>query len=204
MAEPRLLDTKVPTKNPQPRRADRHARPQGKARRTAHGTPVRGDAREGTRGNGRTVVEVVGGGGLRCIRRGGRGDRWRAVWYEGGVRRQCQAVSEERLAARLEKVSERLGADAANMERSGAELIAYFLSPDRHPPGRQWSRKHAHTQGRLCERFVAPVIGGLVCEDIKTGHLQAVVNAAPTAQEGKRLREAAADTRLWLPSVSRG
>jgi hypothetical protein len=73
------------------------------------------------------------------------------------------------------------------MERSGAELIAYFLSPDRHPPGRQWSRKHAHTQGRLCARFVAPVIGGLVCEDIKTGHLQAVVNAAPTAQEGKRL-----------------
>jgi len=38
MAEPRLLDTKVPTKNPQLRRADRHARPQGKARRTARGT----------------------------------------------------------------------------------------------------------------------------------------------------------------------
>ena len=32
-----------------------------------------------------------------------------------------------------------------------------------------------------------PVIGGMACEDIKTGHLQAVVNAAPTAQEGKRL-----------------
>jgi integrase len=103
------------------------------------------------------------------------------------VRRQCQAASEERLAARLEKVSERLAADAVNMERSGAELIAFFLSPDRHPPGRQWSRKHAHTQGRLCARFVAPVIGHLVCEDIKTGHLQAVVNAAPTAQEGRRL-----------------
>jgi integrase len=39
----------------------------------------------------------------------------------------------------------------------------------------------------LCARFVAPVIGHLACEDIKTGHLQAVVNAAPTAQEGKRL-----------------
>jgi hypothetical protein len=109
------------------------------------------------------------------------------VWYEGGVRRQCQAVSEERLAAKLEKVTWRLAADAGNMERPGAELIAYFLSPDRHPPGRQWSRKHAHTQGRLCERFAAPVIGALACEDIKTGHLQAVVNAAPTAQEGKRL-----------------
>ena len=32
-----------------------------------------------------------------------------------------------------------------------------------------------------------PVIGGMACEDIKTRHLQAVVNAAPTAQEGKRL-----------------
>ena len=131
------------------------------------------------------VVEVEGGITVYPARRAG--DRWRAVWYEGGVRRQCQAASEERLAARLEKVSARLGADAANMERSGAELIGYFLSPDRHPPGRQWSRKHAHTQGRLCERFVAPVIGHLACEDIKTGHLQAVVNAAPTAQEGKRL-----------------
>ena len=27
--------------------------------------------------------------------------RWRAVWYENDNRRQCEAVSEERLAARL-------------------------------------------------------------------------------------------------------
>ena len=32
------------------------------------------------------------------------------------------------------------------------------------------------------------MIGGLACEDIKAGHMQAVVNAAPTAQEGARLR----------------
>jgi integrase len=146
---------------------------------------VRGETREGTRGNGRVVVEVAGGITVYPAR--GLGDRWRAVWYEGGRRRQAQAVSEERLAARLAKVGERLAADAGNMERLGAELIAYFLSPDRLPPERQWSRKHAHTQRRLCERFVAPVIATLVCEDIKTAHMQAVVNAAPTAQEGKRL-----------------
>ena len=35
--------------------------------------------------------------------------RWRAVWYEDGERQQCEAVSEVRLAARLEKVTERLG-----------------------------------------------------------------------------------------------
>ncbi len=186
MAGPRLLDTEITTKNPQPRRAGRSAPSRGRAGRAAPGTrAVRGDAREGNRGKGRVVVEVVGGITVYPAR--GVGDRWRATWYENGQRRQCQAVSEERLAEKLGKVSERLAADAANMERPGADLIAYFLSPDRHPPGQQWSRKHAHTQRRLCERFVAPVIGGLACEDIKTAHMQAVVNAAPTAQEGKRL-----------------
>jgi hypothetical protein len=48
-------------------------------------------------------------------------------------------------------------------------------------------RKHAHTQRRLCERFAAPVIGAVTCEDIKTGHTQKIVNAAPTAGEGGRV-----------------
>jgi hypothetical protein len=30
------------------------------------------------------------------------GGRWRAVWYEDGVRDQCESVSEEKLAAKLE------------------------------------------------------------------------------------------------------
>src|SRR5258708_142435 len=51
-----------------------------------------------------------------------------------------------------------------------------------------WSRKHADTQRRLCARYLAPVIAHRACEDIKTGHMQAAVNAAPTAQEGARLR----------------
>ena len=65
----------------------------------------------------RVVVEVAGGVTVYSAREAG--DRWRAVWYEGGVRRQCQAVSEERLAAKLEKVTWRLAADAGNMERPG-------------------------------------------------------------------------------------
>jgi hypothetical protein len=44
----------------------------------------------------------------------GEGGRWRAVWKENGARRQCEAASEDRLAARLEKVTERLMADAPN------------------------------------------------------------------------------------------
>jgi integrase len=96
-------------------------------------------------------------------------------------------VSGERLAARLEKVTERLAADAPNMERTGADLIAHYLDPDRLPADRRWSRKHAHTQRRLCERFAVPVIGRVACQDIKTWHMQQVVNAAPTAGEGARV-----------------
>ena len=57
------------------------------------------------------------------------------------------------------------------MTLRGADLIAYYLSPDRLPVQRQWSRKHAHTQRRLCERFAAPVIVAIVCQDITTEHM---------------------------------
>ena len=113
--------------------------------------------------------------------------RWRAVWYEDGERQQCESVSEEKLAAALEKVKVRLEADAPNMRLPGADLIAYYLDPDRLPPDGQWSRKHADTQRRLCERFAAPVIGTVTCQDIKTRHTQKIVNAAPTAGEGARV-----------------
>ena len=102
-------------------------------------------------------------------------------------RRQCEAATEDRLAARLEKVTERLMADAPNLERPGADLIAWYLSPARHPAGRPWSAKHADTQRRLCERFVAPVIAAITCQDIKVADMQRAVNAAPTAGEGARL-----------------
>ena len=106
--------------------------------------------------DGRVVVELEGGITVYPARRAG--DRWRAVWYEGGRRRQCEAVAEDKLAVKLARVAERLAADAPGLERPGADLIAWYLSPDRHPAGRPWSRKHADTQRRLCERFVAPVI----------------------------------------------
>ena len=73
------------------------------------------------------------------------------------------------------------------MRRSGADLIAHYLDPDRLPVHHRWSRKHAHTQRRLCERFAAPVIAAVTCQDIKTGHMQKIVNAAPTAGEGDRV-----------------
>jgi len=67
--------------------------------------------------------------------------RWRAVWHEDGQRQQCEAPSEEKLAAKLEKVKIRLEADAPNMRQPGAALIAHYLDPDRLPVGQRWSRK---------------------------------------------------------------
>ncbi len=158
MARTALSYPKITTKNPQqPRVGGKGLTPAGvRARRAAQGAVlVSGDPREGTRGEGRVVVEVAGGITVYPARHAG--DRWRAVWYENGQRRQCQSVTEAGMAARLEKVSVRLAADAPGLERPGADLIAYYLSPGRHAASAPWSRKHADTQRRLCTRYLAPV-----------------------------------------------
>jgi integrase len=174
--------SKIPTKTPQPAR--RRAASQAKSIRTAPGTMLaNGIGRAATRG-GSPVIELECGITVYPARE--EQGRWRAVWHENGRRQQCEAASEEKLAAKLEKVTERLEADAPNMTLRGADLIAFYLSADRLPVQRQWSRKHAHTQRRLCERFAVPVIGAIVCQDITTKHMQQIVNAAPTPGEGVR------------------
>ena len=115
------------------------------------------------------------------------GEPWRAVFTENGRRRFRQAMTEAELAAKLAKVTERLRAGAPDMERPGADLIAHYLDPDRLPVAKRWSRRHADTQRRLCQRFAAPVIAGVTCQDITAGHMQQIVSAAPTASEGERL-----------------
>jgi integrase len=137
-------------------------------------------------GPGRPVIELACG--LTVYPARSEGGRWRAVWYEDGERRQCEAATEDRLAGKLEPIVVRLEADAPGMARPGAALIAHYLDPDRLPVGKRWSRKHAHTQARLCKLYAAPVIEAVACQDIKTAHAQAMVNAAPTAGEGDRVR----------------
>jgi hypothetical protein len=144
-----------------------------------------GTGRAATRGGGE-VIELEYGITVYPAR--SEGGRWRATWHENDERQQCEAATEEKLAAKLEKVRVRLEADAPNMKKPGADLIAHYLDLDRLPVGKRWSRKHAHTQRRLCERFVVPVITAVACEDIKTSHMQKIVNAAPTAGEGDRVR----------------
>jgi hypothetical protein len=187
MAQSAPVWAKIPTKNPQPSRAGVTRPAASGARPGRTGRPVfaTGTGRAATRGDGRVVVELEGGVTVYPAR--GEGDRWRAVWYENGRRRQCEAVAEDKLAAKLARVTERLAADVPNLERPGADLIAWYLCPDRHPAGRPWSRRHADTQRRLCERFVAPVIAAVCCQDIRVADMQQIVNSAPTAGEGARL-----------------
>ena len=140
--------------------------------------------RESTRGGGE-VIELECGSTVYPAR--SEGGRWRAVWYEAGEREQCEAANEGKLTPKLERVAERLKADAPKMRRPGAALIAHYLDPDRLPVRARWSRRHADTQRRLCERFAVLVIGAVACQDIKTEHTQRIVNAAPTAGEGDRV-----------------
>lgn len=180
--------SKIPTKSPQPA-PPRPARPSGRAKKAA-GTRrglalASGSGRAATRGGGE-VIELECGITVYPART--EKGRWRAVWYEDGRRQQCEAATEDRLAAKLEKVKIRLEADAPKMRQPGAALIAHYLDPDRLPVQERWSRKHAHTQGRLCALYAAPVIATVTCQDIKAGHMQQVVNAALTAGEGDRVQ----------------
>jgi hypothetical protein len=188
MAQPELARPKINTNPTQTRPRQRSRRPAGVGRTgNSELGPGRllGDAHSSARGFGRLVVEV--GCGVVVYPPEVAGEPWRAVFTENGRRRFRQASSEAGLAVKLAKVTERLAAGAPNMERPGADLIAHYLDPDRLPADRRWSRKHAHTQARLCERFAAPVIDLVVCQDITTGHTQQIVNAAPTAGEGARV-----------------
>jgi hypothetical protein len=184
---------KIRTESPQPSRKG-GAQAAGRLKKVS--SPARakvlacGTGRAATRGGGE-VIELECGITVYPAR--SEGGRWRAVWHEDGERQQCEAATEEKLAPKLEKVAERLQADAPKMRRPGADLIAYYLNPDRLPVQDRWSRRHADTQRRLCERFAAPVVAAVICQDIKTEHSQKIVNAAPTAGEGDRVRRMISD-----------
>jgi hypothetical protein len=85
--------------------------------RPATGGVASGAGRAAIRG-GSEVIELEHGITVYPARE--EKGRWRAVWYEDGERRQCEASGEEKLAARLDKVTVRLAADAPNMRRPGA------------------------------------------------------------------------------------
>jgi hypothetical protein len=155
---------KIPTKAPQPPQSSGgKTSGRAKAGKPAPGkVRTAGTDRSATRGSGDVIVL---GHGMSVYPARVAGGHWRAVWYEGGARRPCEAASEDKLAAKLEKVLERLAAGAPNMRRLGADLIAHYLDLDRLPVTARWSRRHADTQRRLCQRFAARVPGGYPIAD---------------------------------------
>jgi hypothetical protein len=84
---------------------------------------VSGEARESARRPDRPVIEPEFG--ILVYPPEADGEPRRAVFTQNGRRRYRQGATEKKLAAKLEKVTERLSAGAANMERPGADLIAH-------------------------------------------------------------------------------
>ncbi|MGH3278666.1 MAG: hypothetical protein ACRDNW_05945, partial [Trebonia sp.] len=160
---------KIPTDSPQlPRTKAVKTAPSKPRAARLNVIPVTGvETRPATHGDGE-VIEL--GCGITVYPPREEDHRWRAVWYENGTRKQCESVSKETFTEKLEKARQRLPMGASNMTRPGAELIAHYLDPDRLPVTKRWSRKHADSQRRLCERFAMPVINAVTCQDITVSH----------------------------------
>jgi hypothetical protein len=124
-------DSKIPTRNPQPASGGpgRGRAPAGPGRAGVRRSrdPVGGAAGAASSAIPGSRAAIVTDQGITVYPARCEGGRWRAVWYEpDGSRGQCQSVSQQGLAVRLEKVTERLAADVPNMLRSGRELIGYY------------------------------------------------------------------------------
>jgi len=99
-----------------------------------------GTGRVATRGGGEVIelecgITVYPARSLGCPVAGGLA--------RGGERQQWEAPTQEKLFAKLEKVQIRLEADAPNMRKPGAALMAHYLDPDRLP---------VHARGRASTR----------------------------------------------------
>ena len=168
MAQQAPARTKIPTKSPQPARG----RAASQAEIQPHGTRQRcsrsGDrtrGHPGRRPGDRAGVRDHGVPGPRASRAAGGRSGTRTA-----QRRQCEARDRGEAGRQAGEGHRAAGSRRAEHGRCrGADLIAYYLSPDRLPVQRQWSRKHAHTQRRLCERFAAPVIGAVPARTSRPG-----------------------------------
>jgi hypothetical protein len=192
----------IPTDSPQPGPA-RAARPgisgssgRGKKASGPSRSPVfaSGNGRAATRGSGE-VIELECGVTVYPAR--SAEGRWRAVWHEDGQRRQCEAASEESLAAKLEKVQLRLEADAPNMTRPGADLIAHYLDPDRLP-------RAGSLVAQACP-YPGPAVRAVRRPGHRRGHLPGHQRPATCSRSSTQPRRPARATGSggWSPRSSR-
>ncbi len=137
---------KIPTESPQPaRKAARPAR-RAKAARPAPGRVLaNGTGRTAIRGGGE-VIELDYGITVYPARE--EKGRWRAVWYEDGKRQQCEAGTEQKLAAKLEKVTERA------LRVRSRSFFGISVSSRRRPPHARprQTPEHAISHGELQAR----------------------------------------------------
>ena len=118
-AEPKInTNPTQPGRDPTARRAPGKAKTVGRGHGPAR---VSGDTRESVRDSARVVVEVECG--ILVYLPEEAGEPWRATLTENGRPRFRQAMTEAELAAKLEKVTERLRAGAPDMEQPGADLM---------------------------------------------------------------------------------
>lgn len=158
MSQAEAAISKIPTDSPQPPPRRPVKSPGRPKRAPSTGTSpalAGGTGRVATRGGGE-VIELDCGITVYPAR--SEGGRWRAVWQEDGERQQCEAPTEEKLAAKLEKVKVRLEADAPNMRKLGAALIAHYARPHPAPavpPVRSPGHRHGHVPGRQDQSYAA-------------------------------------------------
>jgi hypothetical protein len=93
-----------------PRTIPRAPGPAARAGRLPRGLRVSGESRDSVRQSARPVIELDFGILVYPPETGG--EPWRAVFTENGQRKYRQGATEAKLAAKLEKVAERLQADA--------------------------------------------------------------------------------------------
>ena len=182
---------KIPTKSPQPARgraaAPRRARGEGQPARRPRRVLASGTGRAATRGGGEVIeLELRDHGVPGPRRKAAGGGRSGTRTASGSSARRRPRTSWPRSWRRSPS-----GSQAGRAEHDDGP--ARTSSPTTWTPtgsrsSERWSRKHADTQRRLCERFAAPVIDAVTCQDIKTSHTQKIVNAAPTAGEGDRVQ----------------
>ena len=86
------------------------------------------------------------------------------------------------------------------MRQPGADLIRHYLDPDRLPFRDRWSRKHADTQRRLCERFAAPGQGALASREPRApSSLLQIDQAARVIAVDRKVIEVAGHQHLEAP-----
>ena len=148
---------KIPTESPQPARGKAASRAlklaaaAPKAARRVAGV----ETRAATRGDGEVIELELG---ITVYPPRDKGGRWRAVWHEDGERQQCESVSEEKLAGKLEKV--RLAARHGRGEHDAARRGPDRLVPQ---PGPAPGGRTVVTQARVHPAASVPAVR-------RTGH----------------------------------